>query len=175
SLNQQTYPLAHWPGAEAPFQLCFQRRADKALHCLPARDGNEALELRLLRSQKEPGVRSTIQALEWPPALRLWPAGFVPDLAFIGLHIWYLEKCRGVAKRRLYTLSLTRLETMEQSQPQAKGAQQTRTIVINSEGLPRRPVSATPHAGLHTSDRLGVRLVAWPVLPRTAIAKSADR
>ena len=52
-----------------------------------ATTGGEAVELRVLCSQKEPGVGSTIQALEWPPALRLWPAGLAPDLALVGLHI----------------------------------------------------------------------------------------
>src|SRR6266446_3137901 len=142
---------------------------------MQARDRGETLDLRVLCTQKEPGVSRAIQALERSPACRLWPAWFVPDLARVGLHIWHLQECRGVAERGFDTLPCARPEALQEPQAKTKSSQQSRTIVINGKRLASRAVSGTTHTGLHASDRLGVWLVARSVLPCTAVAKGADR
>src|SRR3989442_5328408 len=99
SVDQQAYPLARWLRAAALFQLSLQWRTGKALDYMQARNRGEALDLRILGAQKEPGVSRAIQALERSPACRLWPAWLIPDLAHKGLHIGRLQECCGVAER----------------------------------------------------------------------------
>ena len=175
SVDQQAYPLARWLRAEALFQPGCQWCTGKALYCLQARDRGEALALRILGAQKEPGVSRTIQALERSPACRLWPAGLVPGLARIGLYIGRLQERCGVAERGFDTLPCARPEALQEPQAKTKSSQQARTIVINGKRLASRAVSGTTYTGLHPSDRLGVWLVARSVLPCTAVAKGADR
>ena len=69
----------------------------------------------------------------------------------------------------------TRSQPMQQPQAEAEGPQQTRTVVIDGKGLARGSVGAAGHAGLHASDRLGIGLVARPVLPLAAVAEGAHR